>query len=185
MQRVSAIWTYCHTLSVTPKGSCHYQFCQKEFEKCEYLPKQYTQNNYVESKKTFVRVLQDMNVLPQDNDSNHYMQDNIIISTVMDNVLISQEAISSDEWQITPTIRAATSQLQSDKIMSVHMNNRNVDECKNNFDMNDIKPTCIWILNAEDHDKSVISYDVEVYEGTNDSIVSTCLTIPQNPRDMH
>ena len=61
------------------------------------------------------------------------------------------------------------------------MNNRTAGECKNNFDVNDIKPTCIRILNAEDHDKSVISYDTEVYEGTNNSIVLTCLTIPQNP----
>ena len=88
------IVTHCHLL---PWVLAIINFAKKNGEKCEYLLKQHTQNNSVDSKKTFVRLLQDMNVLPQDDDSNHYMQDDIIINTVMDNVLISQEAISSEE----------------------------------------------------------------------------------------
>ena len=87
------IVTHCELL---PRVLAIIQFAKKNGDKCEYLLKQYTQNNSVDSKKTFVRVLQEMNVLPQDGDSDTYMEDEIIINTTMDNVLEPNECISDE-----------------------------------------------------------------------------------------
>ena len=57
-----------------------------------------------------------------------------------------------------------------------------IDDAKNTFDIDNIKPTCVKILTADDYDKSLISYDAEVYEGGNDSNIISCSTIPQQPR---
>ena len=61
------------------------------------MSKQYTQTNSVDSKKTFVRVLQEMNVLPQDDESNNYMDEDIVINTVMDNIFIPNKSTSNEE----------------------------------------------------------------------------------------
>ena len=76
--------THCHLL---PRVLAIINFAKKNGEKCEYILKQHTQNNSIDSKKTFVRVLQEMDVLPQDGDSDTYMDEDIIINTMMDNAL--------------------------------------------------------------------------------------------------
>ena len=88
------IVTHCQLL---PRVLAIINFAKKHGDKCEYVLKQYTQNNSVDSKKMFVRVLQEINVLPQENDSDHYMEDDIIINTVMDNIFTPNEATSNNE----------------------------------------------------------------------------------------
>ena len=61
-------------------------------------------------------------------------------------------------------------------------NEHTIDDTNGNFDIDDIRPTCIKILNAEDFDKSLISYDAEVYEGGYDSNMIGCSKIPQHPQ---
>lgn len=46
------------------------------------------------------------------------------------------------------------------------------------FDAEDIKPTCIRIVEATDQDKSLTSYNAETYEGVNDSDTVDHLTKP-------
>ena len=53
---------------------------------CETILKQHRLNNTVEAKKNVVWVLQNMNLLPSDADSDDYVENDIIINTMMDNV---------------------------------------------------------------------------------------------------
>ena len=80
--------THCHLL---PRVLAIINFAKKNGEKCEYILKQHTQNNSIDSKKTFVRVLQEMEVLAQDGNSDTYMDEDIIINTMIDNALLPQE----------------------------------------------------------------------------------------------
>ena len=69
-RQYSHIVTHCQLL---PQVLVIINFAKKNANKCEYLLKQYTQTNSVNSKKRFVRVLQQMNVLPADDESDNYM----------------------------------------------------------------------------------------------------------------
>ena len=80
--------THCNIL---PRVLAIINFAKKNGEKCEYILKQHTQNNSIDSKKTFVRVLQEMEVLAQDGNSDTYMDEDIIINTMIDNALLPQE----------------------------------------------------------------------------------------------
>ena len=90
----SHIVTHCPLL---PRVLAIINFAKKNGDKCEYLLKQYAQTNSVDSKKTFVRLLQEMTVLPPDDESDNYMDEDIIINTVMDNVFLPHDSPSNDE----------------------------------------------------------------------------------------
>ncbi len=80
-----------------PKVLAIVQFSKKNTDKCDQILRQHIQNNSVESKKTFVRTLQGMNVLPIDGDSDTYMDDDVIINTVVDNAIQPDDVVLSDE----------------------------------------------------------------------------------------
>ena len=88
------IVTHCTLL---PKVLAVNQFMKKNTDKCEALLRQHIHNNSVESKKTFVRTLQGINVLPEEGDSDENMENDIIINIMMDNAINPDDIVLSDE----------------------------------------------------------------------------------------
>ena len=81
---------------------------------------------------------------------------------------------------MSSTVMKTISPLQYEQVLNTaDTDNTSTKYCDSTFDIHDIKSTCIKILNAGDHDKSLTSNDSEGYEGENDSNISTCLTISQ------
>jgi len=68
-----------------PKVLTINHFQSKNSTSCESILKQHISNNNVNSKYTFVRTLMNMNVIPQSDDLDDHLQDDIIINTVFDN----------------------------------------------------------------------------------------------------
>ena len=88
------IVTHCTLL---PKVIAINQFIRRNSDKCDYLLKQYIRSNSLDSKKTFVRTLQGINALPDDENSDHYMDEDVIIHTMIDNAISPDNVILSDE----------------------------------------------------------------------------------------
>ena len=88
------IVTHCNLL---PKVLAIIDFSKQNQTKCKEILRQHIHNNTVDSKKTFVRTLQSLDVLPQDDNSDYYMEDDAIICTLIDNAIKPDEVISSEE----------------------------------------------------------------------------------------
>ena len=85
--------THCRLL---PKVLAIMQFKSKHNEKCDTILRQHIRNNTVESKRIFVRTLQNMNILSQDDDSDTYLENDMIVHTLTDNG-IEHNDLQSDE----------------------------------------------------------------------------------------
>ena len=87
------IVTHCHLL---PKVLAILQFKQKNEEQCNKVLRQHTANNTVTSKRTFVQALQMAQVLPDSEDLDHYLEDDIIVQAFTDND-IDVDLVSTNE----------------------------------------------------------------------------------------
>ena len=74
--------THCHLL---PKVLAIMQFKSKNEDQCKNVLNQHIANNTISSKRTFVRALQMAEVLPDHDESDTYLEDDIIINAVNDN----------------------------------------------------------------------------------------------------
>ena len=81
---------------VLPKVLAIMEFAKKEPVQCQRILQQHINNNTLEAKKTFVRTLQQMNVLSDTEDSDHHLENAIILHTAVDNS-IDMDAISDEE----------------------------------------------------------------------------------------
>ena len=61
------------------------QFKAKHDEKCETILKHHVRNNTVDNKQIFVRTLQNMNILSHDQESDSYLENNLIVHTLTNN----------------------------------------------------------------------------------------------------
>ena len=87
------IVTHCHLL---PKVLAILQFKTKNEDQCNKVLRQHITNNTVTSKRTFVRALQMAQVLPDSEDSDQYLEDDIIVQAFTDND-IDVDLISTNE----------------------------------------------------------------------------------------
>ena len=85
--------THCPLL---PKVLAIITFSKKNTEKCEHILRQHIQNNSVDYKKTFVRTLQGIDVLPMDGNSDDYMEEDIVIHTTIDNAIHPTDIVSDE-----------------------------------------------------------------------------------------
>ena len=54
----------------------------------------------MDAKRTFVRTLQGLSILPQDDDSDHYLENDVIINTMIDNAIKPEDILSQDECDV-------------------------------------------------------------------------------------
>ena len=73
------------------------KFRSANADKCEHILKRHITNNTVHSKKTFIRVLKNMQVISDDLDSDDYMEDDIIINTLIDNDIIDSDIVDGHD----------------------------------------------------------------------------------------
>ena len=73
----------CHLL---PKVLAVMDFARQNKNKCDLILKHHRSNKPIEAKKNVVRVLQNMNLLPFEVDSDDFMENECIINTMMDNI---------------------------------------------------------------------------------------------------
>lgn len=76
------IVTHCHLL---PKVLAILHFKSKNEEQCKHVLTQHISNNTISSKRTFVRALQMAQVLPDTEESDTYLEDDIIVHAINDN----------------------------------------------------------------------------------------------------
>ena len=74
--------THCRLL---PRVLAILHFNSKHSDKCSTILKQHIRNNTVDSKRVFVRTLQNMEILSVDDDSDTYLEHDIIVNTLTDN----------------------------------------------------------------------------------------------------
>ena len=86
--------THCRLL---PKVLAIMQFKSKYNDKCDTILRQHIRTNTVDSKQVFVRTLQNMNILSQDDDSDSYLQNNMIVHTLIDNGIDNNDFQSDEE----------------------------------------------------------------------------------------
>ena len=86
--------THCRIL---PKVVAILQFNSKHRDKCSAILKQHIQNNTVDSKRVFVRILQNMEVLSLDDDSDTYLEHDFMVNTLTDNGFDNNDFQSDDE----------------------------------------------------------------------------------------
>ena len=73
------------------------QFQRRNKDKCTHILKQHVHNNTINSKRTFVRALMNMNALPLSDDSDAYLQDDVIVNAIMDNDISDEDFNSQSE----------------------------------------------------------------------------------------
>ena len=86
--------THCRLL---PKVLAILQFKQKYGDKCDTILRQHICNNTVESKRVFVRTLQNMNILSHADDSDTYLDNDLIIHTLTGNGIEHSDFLSDNE----------------------------------------------------------------------------------------
>ena len=73
------------------------KFRSANADKCDNILKRHVTNNTVHSKKTFIRVLKNMQVISDDLDSDDYMDNDIIINTLIDNDIIDSDIVDGHD----------------------------------------------------------------------------------------
>ena len=73
------------------------QFQTKYGEKCDRILKQHIHSNTIDNKRVFVRTLQNMNLLSHTDDSDSYLDNDMIVHTLTDNGINHDEFNSDDE----------------------------------------------------------------------------------------
>ena len=86
--------THCTLL---PKVLAIMQFQRRNSDKCDHVLKQHVMNNTVNSKRTFVRTLMNMDIIPQDDDSDAYLHNDIIVNALIDNDVDEDDVQSQSE----------------------------------------------------------------------------------------
>ena len=86
--------THCTLL---PKILAIIQFQRRNKDKCTQILKHHIHNNTINSKRTFVRALMNMHALPLSDDSDAYLQDDVIVNAVMDNDISDDDFNSQSE----------------------------------------------------------------------------------------
>ena len=86
--------THCRFL---PKVLAILQFKSKYSDKCDAILRQHIRTNTVESKRVFVRTLQNMDILSQDDDIDTYLENDIIIHTMTDNGIDHNDLHTDEE----------------------------------------------------------------------------------------
>ena len=74
-----------------------WKFRSSNTTQCENILKQHVSNNTVNSKKTFIRVLKNMEVLADKMDSDDYMDNNIIINTLLENDIVDSDIVDGHD----------------------------------------------------------------------------------------
>ena len=74
-----------------------WKFRSANTEKCENILKRHVANNTVHSKKTFIRVLKNMQVISEDMDSDDYMDNDVIINTLLENDIIDSDIVDGHD----------------------------------------------------------------------------------------
>ena len=86
--------THCTLL---PKVLAIMQFQRRNSDKCDHVLKQHVMNNTVNSKRTFVRTLMNMDIIPHDDDSDEYLHNDIIVNAIIDNDVTEDDVQSQSE----------------------------------------------------------------------------------------
>ena len=83
--------------TLLPKVLAILQFHRKNGDKCEKILAQHIANNTVNAKRTFIRTLMNMEILPPTEDSDAYLSDDIIVHTIMENDIDDGDCNSQSE----------------------------------------------------------------------------------------
>ena len=86
--------THCRFLT---KVLAILQFKSKHNEKCETILRQHIRFNTVESKRVFVRTLQNMDILSQNDDVDTFLESDIIVNTMTDNGIDHKDLHTDEE----------------------------------------------------------------------------------------
>ena len=92
--------TFGHTVThckLLPRVLAVLQFKSKYNEKCATILDQHIRNNTIDSKRTFVRTLQNMEILSLDEDCDDHLEHDIIINTITDNGFNDRDFLSDEE----------------------------------------------------------------------------------------
>ena len=109
-----------------------------------------------------------MDILSQADDVDTFLENDIIVNTMTDNGIDHKDLHTNEEWlEIKP------SGCQIDSPTRIHVCDTNAippDKWSHhvNSNLTDIRPTCVKILDADDHVKDITAYDAELYTGNND-----------------
>ena len=83
--------------TLLPKVLAILQFQRRNSDKCNQVLKQHIMNNTVNSKRAFVRTLMNMDIIPQDEDSDAYLHNDIIVNAIVDNDVNDEDVQSHSE----------------------------------------------------------------------------------------
>ena len=83
--------------TLLPKVLAILQFHRRNNDKCTQILKQHITNNTINSKRTFVRTLMNMDIIPHDDDSDAYLHNDIIVNAIMDNDVDDNDINSQSE----------------------------------------------------------------------------------------
>ena len=86
--------THCRLL---PRVLAIMQFHSKHVVKCNKILKQYIHSNTIDSKRVFVRTLQNINFLPHTYFSDSYLENDMIVHTLTDNGFEHNDFNSEEE----------------------------------------------------------------------------------------
>ena len=86
--------THCRIL---PKVLAILQFKDKHNDKCDTILRQHIRNNTIESKRVFVRTLQNMNILSESENPDSYLETDMIVHTMIDNGIDDNDLQNTDE----------------------------------------------------------------------------------------
>ena len=73
------------------------QFQRRNSDKCDHVLKQHVMNNTVNSKRTFVQTLMNMDIIPHDDDLDEYLHNDIIVNAIIDNDVTEDDVQSQSE----------------------------------------------------------------------------------------
>ena len=95
---LQAVWAWRLSVYIVTKSTSPVlQFQCRNADKCTQVLKQHEMNNIVNSKRTFVRTLMNMDIIPNDDDLDTYLQDDIIVNAIMDNDVNDNDIQSHSE----------------------------------------------------------------------------------------
>ena len=101
-----------------------------------------------------------MNVIPQSDDLDDHLQDDIIINTVFDNDVDIDDLHSQSEWDMPDQQNVSCNQIICQHTLSDLEPNPTPLQVSINLSEQLLRPICERIVHTEDHNKD-ISYDAE------------------------
>ena len=109
-----------------------------------------------------------MEILSVDDDSNTYLEHVIIVDTLTDNGYDNTDFQSENEWQNVEYRSTYSTDVSSQINKCEAEPPPDKQTILNSLTQHNLRPICIRILRADEHQKDLTSYDAELYSRYND-----------------